>query len=1117
MYGKMKRIYSFSFVIFFATQCLCQNLSPDVIVSKLSEYVTNARFEEANDYFQNNHKGLDQTTADIFSSVINIGLDSQGKPIDVDANITCIKRLLNEFSQHKEELRGMSTGMMPYFNIYVSYLSKISSPVYLDVYKLFKEIWPTIDSENAQTYIYVLENTSIQTFVELKYNEAIPIFEELIELGNQGHKLSSRPYANYAYLGRCYQNTGNDEKAAIFYDKSLTLFSPSDKINEPITYINVVRDRYEVALKLSHLTKCIELGEILTRFYDNKAEYTQDYINVSISLAEIELSMHKTSEGIKNYENGVKYILTSENYDKESRKAFLNNLYTLYNTSEIKEENRKFKEYRDKYKIVNVGKLEPAVMDEHYVDSLWSVVNKQNENMEQIDVRSYTDAINSLARYYGNRKQELYAIQLLEKTIDYYKKTNITEQSYAILYISLGSIYSLVYNTDKANVSYKTALQIYEKNGMYNADFVDILCYLADNYLQSEELVTAKAYLEEAQDVSKNMSAFSTEKTIYYHLLRSFSELYKKMEDEEKALSYNASIIDDIIKNDGDEMIKKTFQVARINILMYFDKYNDAYKLMENIGPDYFHYFQDWLTPFNVKFFNNDITCERELEKLTMYDYQNLQRLYSSFDLIELSNYWDIIGGNLNFAYSMTLDRFESPSLCTSTYNNLLITKNFQLELKKYEKRHKDSKFSDDVVSNVLNSLGNVNTISNSLKDDEVAIEFFIVNHRISFKKIEKKYGALVLKKNVASPVFIELCDCDSLGQFLYTNTLGEAELYADRIYGTNNDRLYKLIWEPIEKEIPVHSKVYISGCEAILFVNFSAISNGKNRLDDLYDIHNVISTSAILSNKKENRAYETAILFGGIDYDTPLRVMSEESAKYSQKKISEQYALLRGQDERGSWGKLQYSLEEINSIATYLSENHLSVTKYTQSEASEEAFKSLSGSSPDIIHISTHGFYYQPYSHSYLSDYSNQYFTNENNNKLNFNGLLFSGANNAWRYSMYKDNVEDGVLTAKEIYSMDLSNTDLLILSACQTGLGESNEIDGNEGLSKAFKIAGVNDMIITLWNVSDEATSIFMQIFYKKLIQTKEPRRALKETIYEIKKEMPDPYYWAGFIMLE
>ncbi len=1110
----MKRMYSFLFWLIAVIPCFSQNVSPDIVASRLSEYVTNAHFDEANDYFQKYHKELDSTTADIFYSVINIGLASQNKKIDDEANVSCIKRVINEFSAHKEELRNMPNGMMGYFNIYVSYLSKIGNPFYLNVYKLFKDIWPTIEKENAQIYIYVLENTSIQAFIDLKYNEAIPIFEELIEMGNHGYQLSSKPYTNYYCLGRCYQNTDKDEKAASAFDKSLTLFSASAKTNDSITYINVVRDRYEVALKLSQLTKCIELGNILIQFYDKKDEYIQDLINVSISLAEIELSMFKTSEGILNYENGVKYILLSDNYNEESRKGFLKNLYTLYNTSNIKEENRKFKEFRDKYKIASVGKIEPGVMDEHYIDSLWSIVNKQNDNIEQIDIRSYTNAINILARYYSNRGQELYGIQLLERTIDYYKKTNIVEQSYAILYSSLGSIYSLVQNIDKAKENYITALQIYERNGMYNADYVDILSSLADNSLQSGELVAAKAYLEEAHEISEHMSAFSTEKTIYYHLLSSFSELYKTMEDEEKALSYNASIIDDIIKSNGDKIIKKTFQVARVLLLLYFDRFNEAYSLMKDIGDDYFNQFNDWWTPFEVKYFNGDMTCEKDLESLSQADRQNIQRIFSSFTPSMLENYWDITGGNLNSAYSMALDKFNTPSLRVHTYDNLLFTKTFQLEVSKYLKKS-NGKMTVEVIKDIEERVSNMVNVQENLNDNDIAIEFFIVNHRPTFKEIYKKYGALILRKDMSAPVFIELCDIDSLGNIIYSNTLGEATDYSQKYYDLSNTEIYDKIWKPLENEIIEGSNIYISGSGATLFVNFSALSNGRKRIGEIYNIHNVFSTSMIKSTKNSNH-YQTAIIYGGIDYNTSLDEMANEASNYSHTVFSGDVAMYRGIDERGSWGNLKYSLVEANNIEMILNDKNMKVSKYIGTKASEESFKALSGISPDLIHISTHGYYYQPYIHSFRSDYKNSYFSMEYN-KQKYNGLLFSGANNAWKNNQYKENVDDGVLTAEEISLLDLSHTSLVTLSACQTGLGEVNDIDGNNGLLRAFKIAGVKDVIITLWNVSDSATSYFMESFYNNLFESNEAKTALDKTVEKIKEEMPDPYYWAPFVIFE
>jgi CHAT domain-containing protein len=213
----------------------------------------------------------------------------------------------------------------------------------------------------------------------------------------------------------------------------------------------------------------------------------------------------------------------------------------------------------------------------------------------------------------------------------------------------------------------------------------------------------------------------------------------------------------------------------------------------------------------------------------------------------------------------------------------------------------------------------------------------------------------------------------------------------------------------------------------------------------------------------------------------------------------------------------LQFSEIEVDKIEMLLNDEKLDVKKYVKTNASEESFKALSGKAPDIIHISTHGFYYQPYMQDFRSDYSNSYFSKRKKDILDFNGLLFSGANNAWKNNQYQEDVEDGVLTAREISQLNLSSTDLVALSACQTGLGELHDVDGNNGLLRAFKIAGVDKIIITLWNVSDNATAIFMESFYKNLFKGYGAKSALDETIKQVKKDMPDSYYWAPFVLIE
>lgn len=107
--------------------------------------------------------------------------------------------------------------------------------------------------------------------------------------------------------------------------------------------------------------------------------------------------------------------------------------------------------------------------------------------------------------------------------------------------------------------------------------------------------------------------------------------------------------------------------------------------------------------------------------------------------------------------------------------------------------------------------------------------------------------------------------------------------------------------------------------------------------------------------------------------------------------------------------------------------------------------------------------------------------------------------------------------MTGKEISELNLNNTLLVTLSACQTGLGEVSDTDGNLGLIRAFKMAGIKNVISTLWNVSDEATCEYMKCFYNHLFVDGNLHQAFNNSIKEFKVVYPDPYYWAAFTLEE
>jgi CHAT domain-containing protein len=164
---------------------------------------------------------------------------------------------------------------------------------------------------------------------------------------------------------------------------------------------------------------------------------------------------------------------------------------------------------------------------------------------------------------------------------------------------------------------------------------------------------------------------------------------------------------------------------------------------------------------------------------------------------------------------------------------------------------------------------------------------------------------------------------------------------------------------------------------------------------------------------------------------------------------------------------------------------------------------------SPDILHFATHGFSFNK--PSIPSSIKENFYTD---NTLLTSGLLFAGGNNFWGTNNISLDKEDGILNAFEISGLDFSNTKLVVMSACQTALGEIKGSEGVFGLQRAFKMAGAEYIIASLWKVPDAETAEMMILFYENLAKNESIEDAFRNAQLLMRKKYP-PYYWAGFIL--
>lgn len=402
--------------------------------------------------------------------------------------------------------------------------------------------------------------------------------------------------------------------------------------------------------------------------------------------------------------------------------------------------------------------------------------------------------------------------------------------------------------------------------------------------------------------------------------------------------------------------------------------------------------------------------------------------------------------------------------------------------------------------------------IQNALRNNEVAIEFVSF---LNYSDNTSYYAAMVARHDWKEPKYVPLCKKEDLERLI--------SLSPDRLYGETaaSENAFKLLWEPLSPFFTGAKIIYFAPAGHINKMAIEHLYNGEKRFDSVYNVIRLTSTRE-LCGKKSPRKYSSAVLYGGLKYDEDDETMIAESRKV-RGTISSQPSIFRGFDNsatRKGWEYLPGTLEEVSQISSIISKNKIACEVYTSGKGNEESFKALSGNECGILHIATHGFYMTESQAERTDFFASNPFATHNTEKglspLQRSGLLLAGGNKAWKGEAVPEGVEDGVLTAAEISSLDLNRCDVVVLSACETGLGEITD-EGVFGLQRAFKNAGVNTIIMSLWEVDDQATSLMMQTFYRNLVKGKSKRESFTDAQNEVRKKYSDPRYWAAFIMLD
>lgn len=424
--------------------------------------------------------------------------------------------------------------------------------------------------------------------------------------------------------------------------------------------------------------------------------------------------------------------------------------------------------------------------------------------------------------------------------------------------------------------------------------------------------------------------------------------------------------------------------------------------------------------------------------------------------------------------------------------------------------------------------------VQKQLKINEVAIEFIHYTYYDKIKETDKvMYAALIIKSDPAQnsrPEFITLFEEKAIDSLLKSKTERRAD-YVNNLY-TIADRgvsevkvkarsLYELIWKPIVSTLSGIEKIYYAPSGLLHRINVGAIPiNEEQTLNDQYILVELSSTRQLVQSPENNTTKHEALLIGGIQYDLDSVLLNE-----SNRGKAEQLLSSRGD----SWNYLKWTEREVSSLKSMLETDSTKVELKKGFSATEEYFKSIGTekSSPRILHIATHGYFFpelkvnslQVMDSRSISDGREESVFRNSENPMIRSGLILAGGNVAWKTGKpFKEGMEDGILTAYEISQMNLSNTELVVLSACETGLGDIEGNEGVYGLQRAFKIAGAKYLIMSLWQIPDQETKEFMVGFYKNWLEKKlSIPDAFRMTQKEMKERFINPYQWAGFVLVE
>ncbi|MDW8345784.1 MAG: CHAT domain-containing protein [Bacteroidia bacterium] len=624
---------------------------------------------------------------------------------------------------------------------------------------------------------------------------------------------------------------------------------------------------------------------------------------------------------------------------------------------------------------------------------------------------------------------------------------------------NLGKLYLNMGKYDEVEKNLLEALSGIERvYGKINEKYILTCQNLSSCYIRMKKLDEAERYLKQAESI---VSSLEKSNPSYMVVLSGFVDLFIAQKRYDKAHQTFNELISLILKD-----IQKNFTG-----LSEVEKENYVKEKLEDISGK----FQGFVCDYYNK--NKSVT---ELA----YDFTiNTKGLIlNSSEKIKQSimNSKDEELKKKFIEWKQMKDRFSKyQGLGPEQQKQIKI--NLDSIVQKINEYEKELSFKSKYFSKFVNeALFSWKDIQNHLNRNQAAVEIVRVSFEdyLGFRRDSVLYMAMIVKKSSSYPELVILKNGKELENKFFT--------YYKRSIAAKikDEESYNVFWKPIAQRLRGIKTVYFSPDGIYHQINLSTLQNPDNQkyVFDEIQIINVTNTKDIL--EKNRSTDKNSYFIGNPKFDLNLDIQNNE--KDPKQRSIDDLPQLEGAE------------NEVKQISVLLPKANL----ITGINATEEYVKSIQN--PRILHIATHGYFKKG---KYQS--STQAMLNA--------GLFFAGVVDYDRMQIRPLNKDDGKLTAFEVMNMELDSTELVVLSACETGLGKASK-EGVYGLQRAFKVAGAQSIVMSLWKVNDEATQLLMTKFYENWQKKNMSKReAFEMAQRETREQYKEPYYWGAFVMIE